>query len=176
MPMQIIHSFEISPQEYQQRGKDNQFPLVECCPQCLYPQKLRKHGFYPRYAVFFYGHFHIPVLRLLCLSCKKTVSVLPDFLLPSFQHSLEFVLECLRSHYAGLRTGACRQLVQFYRRRFNKNLNRLEAFFRDRGERGIIPGGKVKAIKLLEMIGAFPKAETFAKRFQDHFQTSFMAV
>jgi hypothetical protein len=34
---------------------------------------------------------------------------------------------------------------------------------------------KNKAIKLLEMIGAFPKAKTLAKRFYDHFNRNFMA-
>jgi hypothetical protein len=47
------------------------------------------------------------------------------------------------------------------------NLNRIGAFFRDKGYKGILPE-KGKAIKLLELIDAFPKAGTFAKRFQDH--------
>jgi len=69
------------------------------------------------------------------------------------------------------------QLLQFYRQRFLKNLNRIciESFFRDFGYRGIITE-KEKAIKLLEMIrNAFPKAKTFAKRFQESSQTNFMA-
>jgi hypothetical protein len=66
------------------------------------------------------------------------------------------------------------QLLQFYRRRFLGNPNRIGAFFRDKGYKGILPE-KGKAIKLLELISAFPKARTFAKRFQDHFQRNFMA-
>lgn len=48
------------------------------------------------------------------------------------------------------------------------------AFFRDHGYMGIVQE-KDKAIKLLKLISAFPKAETFAKRFQEHFQHNFMA-
>jgi len=107
-------------------------------------------------------------LRLKCPSCKKTVSLLPDFLLPHFQYSLEFILDALRKFFCGRKATICYQLLQFYQRRFLGNLNRIGAFFRDKGYKGILPE-KGKAIKLLEMIhAAFPKAETFAKRFQDH--------
>jgi len=172
--MQLIHAFGISPAEYQERGQDNQFPEIRCCPLCAYPKKLHRHGFYFRHAVFFYGHFRIAIVRFQCVSCRKTFSVLPDFLLPFFQHSLDFVLNCLRCCFNKIRSGVYHQLVQFYRRRFEKNLNRVNAFFRDHGFEGVIPE-KTKAIKLLEMIGASPEAETFAKRFKDHFQTNFMA-
>jgi len=100
--------------------------------------------------------------------------LLPDFLLPNFQYSLEFILEALRKFFLDCKTTVYYQLLQFYRRRFLGNLSRIEAFFRDMGYRGFIPG-KERAIKLLELISAFPKAKTFAKRFQDHFQRNFMA-
>jgi hypothetical protein len=97
--MQIIHNFDISPREYHERGTLNNFPIIDICPCCSYPKRLTKHGFYWRYAVFFHQYFRIPILRFRCLSCDKTFSILPDFLLPYFQHSLEFVLECLREYF-----------------------------------------------------------------------------
>jgi len=174
--LQIIHDFGISPEEYHKRGKWNDFPEIKRCPLCLHPKRLRRHSFYWRNAVFFYGELRIPILRLKCLSCDKTFSILPDFLLPYFQYSLQYILELLREYFLRCKSRIYYQLLQFYRRRFLKNLNRIEAFFRDQGFREIIPE-KEKAIKLLKMIRtAFPKAETFAKRFQEHFHHNFMAI
>lgn len=172
--MQIIHAFHISPREYTVKGKDNDFPRIDFCPCCLYPCALPRHGFYWRNALFLKSQFRIPILRLKCPSCGKTISLLPDFLLPHYQYSLEFILEALRQFFVKSKTTTYYQLLQFYRRRFLRNLNRIEGFFRDRGYRGLIPE-KDKAIKLLKLIDAFPKAKTFSKRFQDHFQHNFMA-
>lgn len=67
------------------------------------------------------------------------------------------------------------QKVQFYRRRFLKNLNVVEMFFRDQGLRDQIPEPhQEKAIKLLKMIGAC--ASAFSQRFFSHFRYSFMAL
>ncbi len=172
--MQRIHAFNISPEEYYARGKKNDFPRIDVCPCCSYPSNLPRHGFYWRNALFRKSQFRIPILRLKCPSCGKTISLLPDFLLPHFQYSLEYILIAVREFLMKRKTTICYQLLQFYRRRFWGNLNRVEAFFRDQGYRGIIEE-KDKAIKLLKLIGAFPKAKTFAKRFQDHFQHNFMA-
>jgi hypothetical protein len=174
--MQIIYDFGISLAEYNRRSVENVFPVIERCPCCGYPGRLNRHGFYWRNAVFFLHQFRIPILRLKCSSCDKTVSILPDFLLPYFQYTLRFILKHLRDFFFKGERSIYYQLLQFYRRRFSRNLNRIVAYFRDKDYRGVVPGDpKEKAIKLLDMICAFPKAETFAKRFQDHFQSSFMA-
>jgi len=172
--MQLICSFHISPREYSKRGKNNDFPRIDVCPCCFYPSPLPRHGFYRRNALFRKREFRILILRLKCPSCKKTISLLPDFLLPNYQYSLEYILYVLKKFFRELKTVTYYQLLQFYRRRFLGNLKRIEAFFRDMGYQGVIPE-KDKAIKLLELISAFPKARTFAKRFQDHFQRNFMA-
>jgi len=172
--MQLIHAFNISPREYSERGKKNDFPRLSICPCCSYPATLPRHGFYWRNALFHKYQLRIPIVRLKCPSCGKTISLLPDFLLPHFQYSLEYILEAVRQFFAKSKTTVYYQLLQFYRYRFLLNLNRIEAFFRDQGYRGLIPE-KDKAIKLLKLISAFPKAKTFAKRFQDHFQHNFMA-
>ncbi len=172
--MQIPHAFQVSPKEYSKRGMNNDFPSVDVCPCCSYPTPLLKHGFYWRNALCLKHQYRIPILRLKCPSCKKTISLLPDFLLPNFQYSLEFILDTLRKFYLDCKATVYYQLLQFYRRRFWGNLNRIGAFFRDQGLLDILPE-KEKAIKLLKLIGAFPKARTFAKRFHDHFQRNFMA-
>jgi hypothetical protein len=172
--MQLIHAFNISPEEYYSRGKKNDFPRLDVCPCCLHPSNLPRHGFYWRNALFRNFHIRIPILRLKCSSCGKTISFLPDFLLPYFQYSLEYVLEAAKQYIEERKATTYYQLLQFYRRRFLRNLNRILAFFRDQGYKEIIEE-KDKAIKLLKLIGASPEAKTFAKRFQDHFQHNFMA-
>jgi hypothetical protein len=162
--------------EYNQRSTENVFPVIERCPCCGYPKRLTRHGYYWRNAVFSLHQFRIPILRLKCSSCAKTVSILPDFLLPYFQYTLNFILKHLKEFFFQGKGAVCYQLLQFYRRRFYRNLNRIAVYFRDKGYRGAVPGdAKEKAIKLLELICAFPKAETFAQRFHNHFQRSFMA-
>ena len=87
--MQLIHDFNISPEEYDARGKKNDFPRLDVCPCCSYPSNLSRHGFYWRNAIFCKAQFRIPILRLKCSSCGKTILFLPDFLLPYFQYSLK---------------------------------------------------------------------------------------
>ncbi|GAW92734.1 hypothetical protein CHY_2517 [Calderihabitans maritimus] len=70
-------------------------------------------------------------------------------------------MRCLQEYFTGKKTHIpfYRQLKEFYGRRFLKNLPAVISFFRDMGERLTLTGGKKeKAIKLLEMIKAFPKA------------------
>ena len=172
--MQRIHAFNISPEEYHARGKKNDFPRLDVCPCCSHPSNLQRHGFYWRNALFRNSHFRIPILRMKCSSCGKTISFLPDFLLPYFQYSLEYILEVAKQYIEERKATTYYQLLQFYQRRLLRNLNRILAFFRDQGYKGVIEE-KDKAIKLLKLIGASPEAETFAKRFQDHFQHNFMA-
>jgi len=120
--------------------------------------------------------YRIPILRLLCPVCRKTLSILPDLLLPYFQRPVKLTLVFLKQYFACKKVLSYYQQLQFYRRRFFRNLVRIEAFFRDMGYREKIPAGQnEKAIKLLDMISAFLKAETFARRFNGHFQKTFMA-
>ncbi len=173
--MQLIHDFGISPTEYEKRGMDNEFPEVESCPKCSYPGPFPKHGFYWRNAVFSKRSLRIPICRYKCPSCQKTISILPDFLLPHYQHALVLILWVLEEYLKSSCKKTYRQLLQFYLKRYYKNLNRIKAFLRELGFYEKIPK-KEKAIKLLEMIhSAFPKAKTFAKRFQEHFHRNFMA-
>lgn len=173
--MIIIYDFNLSLEEYAERGKRNDFPIVEQCPHCRGRVRLWRHGFFWRYALEERKEYRIPICRLKCPSCKKTVSLLPDFLLPYFQHTLSTVLKRLKAGLLGKITG-CYQLVQFYRKRFLKQLNQVEMFFRAEGFRGTLPQDRItKAIKLLEMILVFGEA-TFARRSSGHFTRNFMAL
>lgn len=172
--MVIIYDYHLSLKQYAKRGKENNFPEVDKCPCCRGKVRLRRHGFFWRNALQRGNQYRIPICRLKCPSCQKTVSLLPDFLIPHFQYTLSAVLEQLRAGLLGKTVGYY-QLVQFYRKRFLAQLKQVEMFFRDEGFRGILPKDtKAKAIKLLEMVLALGKA-TFLRRSTGHFTSNFMA-
>jgi len=117
-----------------------------------------------------------PIFRFLGVSCRHPFSPLPSFLLPYYQYSLRFILNCLWNFFSQARLLIYYQLLQFYRRRWTKNMNSIQAFFREQGRQEVIPPEfKQRAIKLLEMIAALPNAETFSQKFHDHFRRNFMA-
>ena len=166
---------EQSLDQYAELGKKNDFPEVERCPGCRGVVRLKRHGFYWRNAIEEEREYRIPICRLKCPSCEKTVSLLPSFLLPYFQHTLQQVVtEVHRSLVDTIRRS--RQRVEFYRRRYLKQLKQVEMFFRAEGCRKRLPDNtKEKAIKLMEMIRALGEA-TFVKKAKGHFTTNFMAL
>jgi len=93
--MQKIYSFGISPLTHAIRGTKNEFPEIKTCPLCHYPEPLEKHGFYWHNALFSSREFRIPICRLKCSSCGKTISSLPDFLVPYYQYCLVYIIESL---------------------------------------------------------------------------------
>jgi hypothetical protein len=176
--MQLIHNFNLSLEDYAVRGKGNDFPVIASCPLCMAQEALKRHGFYWRNAKSSKSEkwLRLPICRFLCVSCRHTFSLLPSFLLPYYQYSLRFILDCLMHFFSQARRLIYYQLLQFYRRRWTKNMNSIQAFFRELGCREVIPPEfKQRAIKLLEMIAALPNAETFSQRFHDHFRRNFMA-
>jgi transposase-like protein len=170
----VYHDFNISVEEYESRGKNNDFPTVEQCPHCKSRIRLYRHGFYWRNAVEEKQH-RIPILRLKCPSCRNTLSILPTFLLSYFQYTIDLILEKLKDILINHNTGHYHQLMLFYRKRFLNRLSQIEMFFRDEGFKDALPKDpKEKAIKLLRMILALGKA-TFLRRYTGHFSHNFMA-
>jgi len=171
----LTHDFGITLEEYAARGKKNDFPGFDRCPGCRGALSLLRHGFYWRNAIGDKAEYRIPVCRLKCPSCKKTFSLLPSFLLPYFQYTVDVILDKIRASLVGRVVSGYHQLALFYRKRFFRQLTQVEMFFRDEGFRGVLPGDlKQRAIKLLEMISAFGKA-TFVRRSRGHFSSNFMA-
>jgi len=93
--MIILHDFGISLGEYAINRKKNHFSIFDKCPicNCVALGNIHRHGFYWRYAITDEDVVEIPICRLICLSCRKTFSIIPDFLIPYFQHSLEIILK-----------------------------------------------------------------------------------
>src|ERR1019366_6218087 len=94
------------------------------CPQCQAKRPLTAHGFYTRTLVDSAFDGLIRVRRYLCKVCWRTVSLLPEFVLPYLRFSIAVVALWL---LARLRPPACcraapppmpHQRGQFWLRRF----------------------------------------------------------
>jgi len=46
--MKMSHHFGVELEEYAEKGKENDLPLLEICPncQCLGPGNIHRHGYY----------------------------------------------------------------------------------------------------------------------------------
>ncbi len=71
---------------------------TRACPFCSSHHSLWRHGWYSRWILLPdpADPERIPILRLLCHSTGKTVSLLPDFCLPRRQHSPVFLAYFLK--------------------------------------------------------------------------------
>lgn len=169
--MQLLWNPGMSLEQYAKTGEIS-YPTIEKCPMCGARKPLIGHGFYQRNAV---PHvelaYRLRIRRLLCKVCHKTVSLLPWFLLPRFQYSLQLIFECLRN-----KARAYRQLRQHWWKRYQRNLNRTLAFFRSLGFNASLPRAPdKKAINLLrttENLGL----TRFSSLHHELFRRSFMAL
>ncbi len=80
--MQILHPFAGSIQSYFDEIADPDRYRPDHCPQCEAKRPLTGHGFYRRTLVDAAFDGVIRVRRYLCRSCKRTLSLLPEFVLP----------------------------------------------------------------------------------------------
>jgi transposase-like protein len=86
--MQILHPFAGSLQQYTECLADPDCYRPGHCPQCHAKQPLIAHGFYTRTLVDTAFDGVIRVRRYLCHACRRTVSLLPEFILPYLRSSL----------------------------------------------------------------------------------------
>lgn len=86
--MQILHPFAGSIQQYAEEITDPDRHRPSQCPQCQAQRSLTAHGFYSRTLVDAGFDGSIRVRRYLCRSCKRTVSLLPEFALPYLRFSI----------------------------------------------------------------------------------------
>lgn len=169
--MQVPVDVGMSPAEYAQRYPEVKWPAFNVCPVCGAHTRLRGHGYYRRNALPAREiDLVVPIHRLRCPVCHKTVSLLPSFLLPFFQHTAHFLVKSLLG-----KAESYRELLRFHWRRFLNNANRVLAFLRDLGMRERLPeGGKERAMKLLGSIET-SGLEMFSMLFQKHYHRGFMA-
>jgi len=89
--VQILHPFAGSIQQYAEEITDPDRHRPNHCPQCLAQHSLTAHGFYSRTLVDEGFDGSIRVRRYLCRSCKRTVSLLPEFALPYLRFSISVI-------------------------------------------------------------------------------------
>jgi uncharacterized protein DUF6431 len=89
--MQILHPFAGSVQQYTEQLADPDRYRPDHCPQCHIKHPLTAHGFYVRTLLDTAFDGVIRVRRYLCEACRRTVSLLPDFVLPYLRSSLTVI-------------------------------------------------------------------------------------
>lgn len=174
--MQIIHNFKIAIGEYAKRKQDNQFPQLSKCPHC--GDHLIKNGFYTRYIITnFNNTYIIYIRRYRCKHCNHTVSILPSFLLPHFQRSLNSIFLSIKRYLLNKTYTLYKRQVYFYCQRFINNIPGLISFFRifNNSYLSFAKSKNKKATKLIKMISDCP-VPTFSQRFFNHFNLCFMAL
>jgi hypothetical protein len=80
--MQILYPFIGSIQQYNEQHADPNHHRPCSCALCGAKKHLRAHGFYWRTVSDPGFDGSIRVRRFLCLACRRTISLLPEFVLP----------------------------------------------------------------------------------------------
>lgn len=104
--------------------------MVEECPHCHAKHSLHRHGFYERNAITAEKEYRLLICRFRCSICFQTVSILPHFLLPYFQHTTRTIVQWLHDvlHQTGTNPSK-RQLISFYLRRFIQTISWIYMYF-----------------------------------------------
>jgi len=89
--MQILHPFAGSVEQYAEQLADPDRHRPRACPQCQAQHPLAAHGFYSRTLIDEAFDGIIRVRRYLCQECKRTVSLLPQFVLPYLRASIAMI-------------------------------------------------------------------------------------
>ena len=118
--MQILHPFTGPVQPYLEQLADPDLHRPAHCPQCQAKHPLIAHGFYTRTLVDSAFDGVIRVRRYLCQTCRRTVSLLPEFALPYLRSSVAVIALFLAARLIHAKTLAAApyQRGQFWLRRF----------------------------------------------------------
>ena len=161
--MQILHPFTGSLPQYLAELADADRYRPAQCPQCQAKDPLTAHGFYTRTVIDAVFDGAIRIRRYLCESCCRTVSLLPQFVLPYLRSSLTvialFLLARLvqaKSLPSSLPPAAPYQRGQFWLRRFGAQAEALCAALAARTTPAVAPGFKQRALAMLQALGWIP--------------------
>jgi hypothetical protein len=89
--MQILYRFAGSIQEYLKQITDPDLCRLDHCPLCEANHTLIAWGFYRRTLVDLDFDGSIQVRRFLCVICRRTISLLPEFALPYLRFSIPVI-------------------------------------------------------------------------------------
>jgi len=151
------------------------FPEFNSCPICNDQVNLIKNGFYHRNVIDKDNLVYcLAIRRFVCPHCGKTVSLLPDFLMPYFQSSV-LRITTLVSQFLTDKIESYIPLTYFYKFRFTKNLNGIISFFRFNGVLTPIANNiDENLLFFINEIKAF-SAPLFSKSYFLKFNTCFLS-
>jgi transposase-like protein len=101
--MQMLHPLAGSIQQYldgMKRGEELGRFCPASCPLCHSKQTLVAHGFYSRTVVDVELDCEIRVQRFRCRACRRTVSLLPEFVLPYLRFTVKVIALFLAARLA----------------------------------------------------------------------------
>lgn len=161
--MQILHPLTGSVQQYLDQFADPNRYRPTGCPQCHAKQPLTAHGFYSRTIIDSDFDGVIRVRRYLCQTCRRTVSLLPEFALPYLRSSITVIALFLivrllqaKSLVAALPPSSPYQRGQFWLRRFRSRAETLCAALAARAMPITAPTFVQRALAMLESTGWLP--------------------
>jgi hypothetical protein len=132
------------------------------CPQCQAQHSLTAHGFYTRTLVDAEFDGSIRVRRYLCRSCKRTVSLLPEFALPYLRFSISVISRFLVARLfqsatlaavAAAQPAMPYQRGQFWVRRFHRQAAALCVTLAALAAPPAAPSFVRRALAMLQSIG-----------------------
>ena len=161
--MQILHPFAGSVQQYIEQLADPDCYRPGHCPQCQTKHPLTAHGFYTRTLIDTAFDGVIRVRRYLCQACRRTVSLLPEFVLPYLRSSLTVIAlfliarllrgQTLQSAAASAPPPMPYQRGQFWVRRFRAQAEALCAALAALTQPAPAPDFVHRALAMLESTG-----------------------
>ena len=164
--MQILHPFAGSVQQYIEQLSDPDRYRPDHCPQCPSKRSLTAHGFYTRTLIEVGFDGVIAVRRYLCQSCRRTVSLLPQFVLPYLRFSIAVIALFLiarlldgRTLPTALQVAAAAQgwlsyqRGQFWVRRFRRQAEALCAALAALTKPAPAPDFVTRALQMLQSTG-----------------------
>lgn len=162
--MQILHPFAGSIQQYSEQISDPDRHRPDHCPQCQAQHPLTAHGFYRRTVTDVEFDGFVRVRRYLCHDCKRTVSLLPEFVLPYLRFSILVISLFLIARLcnactlaaaaqAAAQPGMPYQRGQFWVRRFQKQAAGLCAALAALTAPMAAPNFSSRALHMLQAVG-----------------------
>jgi transposase-like protein len=158
--MQILHPLTGSVQQYLEQLPDPDTCRPSHCPLCQAKHPLTAHGFYSRTIVDSDFAGVIRVRRYLCETCRRTVSLLPEFALPYLRTSVALIALFLvarllhaKTLQAALPSTASYQCGQFWLRRFRSRAQALCASLAGRTAPPPAPDFVQRALTMLQTSG-----------------------
>jgi len=175
LPMQILHPFTGSVQQYLDQLADPDEHRPAHCPQCQAKHPLTAHGFYTRTIIDAAFDGLIRVRRYLCATCRRTVSLLPEFALPYLRSSVTAIALFLIARLLQARTLADAlppsspyQRGQFWVRRFRARAEALCAALAALTKPAPAPNFVHRALTMLESAGWIPSHRFLFAGVREH--------